>query len=29
MAFDQAKAFLDQRGFGDRVKEFEVSSATV
>ena len=29
MAFDVAKAFLDKKGFGDRVMEFEVSSATV
>ena len=29
MAFDKAKAYLDEKGFGDRVKEFEVSSATV
>lgn len=29
MAFDKAKAYLDDKGFGDRVKEFEVSSATV
>lgn len=29
MSFDQAKAFLDERGFGERVMEFEVSSATV
>ena len=29
MAFDRAKAYLDEKGFGDRVKEFEVSSATV
>ncbi len=29
MAFDKAKAYLEERGFGDRVKEFEVSSATV
>ena len=29
MAFDKAKAFLDARGFGDRVQTFEVSSATV
>lgn len=29
MAFDVAKKYLDERGFGDRVLEFEVSSATV
>ena len=29
MAFDRAKKNLDEKGFGDRVKEFEVSSATV
>lgn len=29
MAFDKAKKYLDEKGFGDRVKEFEVSSATV
>lgn len=29
MAFTEAKAFLDKKGFGDRVMEFEVSSATV
>ncbi len=29
MAFDKAKAYLEEKGFGDRVKEFEVSSATV
>ena len=29
MAFDRAKAYLEEKGFGDRVKEFEVSSATV
>lgn len=29
MAFDVAKAYLDNRGYGDRVREFEVSSATV
>lgn len=29
MAFTEAKAFLDEKGFGDRVMEFEVSSATV
>lgn len=29
MAFDKAKTYLEERGFGDRVKEFEVSSATV
>lgn len=29
MAFDKAKAYLDEKGFGDRVQEFEVSSATV
>lgn len=29
MAFDIAKKYLDEMGYGDRVKEFEVSSATV
>ena len=29
MAFDIAKAHLEKFGFGDRVQEFEVSSATV
>lgn len=29
MAFDKAKAYLEEKGFGDRVQEFEVSSATV
>lgn len=29
MAFDKAKAFLDEAGFGDRVMVFDVSSATV
>ena len=29
MSFEKAKAWLDVRGFGDRVREFEVSSATV
>ena len=29
MSFEKAKAWLDTRGFGDRVREFEVSSATV
>ena len=29
MAFDKAMGYLDKAGFGDRVKEFEVSSATV
>lgn len=29
MAFTEAKAFLDEKGYGDRVMEFEVSSATV
>ena len=29
MAFDKAKAFLDAKGFGDRVLTFDVSSATV
>ena len=29
MAFDKAKAYLEEKGYGDRVKEFEVSSATV
>lgn len=29
MAFEQAKAYLEEKGYGDRVKEFEVSSATV
>lgn len=29
MAFGEAKKYLDEKGFGDRVKEFDVSSATV
>ena len=29
MSFKKAKAWLDARGFGDRVREFEASSATV
>lgn len=29
MAFDIAKKYLEEMGYGDRVKEFEVSSATV
>lgn len=29
MAFDIAKKYLDEKGYGDRVLEFEVSSATV
>lgn len=29
MAFDIAKKYLDEKGYGDRVSEFEVSSATV
>ena len=29
MSFEKAKAWLDARCFGDRVREFEVSSATV
>ena len=29
MSFEKAKAWLDVRGFGDGVREFEVSSATV
>lgn len=29
MAFEKAKAYLEEKGFGDRVQEFEVSSATV
>ena len=29
MSFEKAKAWLDARGFGDRVREFDVSSATV
>jgi len=29
MAFDIAKEFLDKKGYGDRVLEFTVSSATV
>ena len=29
MAFDRAKAWLDGKGYGDRVMEFTVSSATV
>lgn len=29
MAFEKAKKYLDEKGFGDRVKVFTVSSATV
>ena len=29
MAFDRARDFLRERGFEDRIREFEVSSATV
>lgn len=29
MAFDVAKKYLEERGYGDRVLEFDVSSATV
>ena len=29
MALEQAKKYLEEKGYGDRVKEFEVSSATV
>lgn len=29
MAFDIAKKYLDERGYGDRVQVFDVSSATV
>jgi len=29
MAFDIAKKYLDEKGYGDRVKVFDVSSATV
>lgn len=29
MAFDLAKKYLEERGFGDRVRTFDVSSATV
>lgn len=29
MAFEKAKAYLENMGYGDRVMEFEVSSATV
>lgn len=29
MAFDKAKKYLDEKGFGDRVMTFDVSSATV
>lgn len=29
MAFDRAKAYLTERGYGDRVLQFDVSSATV
>lgn len=29
MAFEKAKAYLTARGYGDRVQEFDVSSATV
>ena len=29
MAFQKAKEYLEKRGFGHRIKEFDVSSATV
>lgn len=29
MAFEKAKAYLDEKGYGDRVLTFDVSSATV
>lgn len=29
MAFEKAKAYLEEKGFGDRIMTFEVSSATV
>lgn len=29
MAFDVAKEYLDKKGYGDRVSEFDLSSATV
>ena len=29
MAFDAAKEYLEKIGLGDRVKEFDVSSASV
>lgn len=29
MAFEKAKEYLESRGFGDRIKVFDVSSATV
>lgn len=29
MAFSEAKAYLEAKGYGERVKEFDVSSATV
>lgn len=29
MSFDTARKYLDERGYGDRVLEFDVSSATV
>ena len=29
MSFEKAKKYLDQKGFGERVQEFTVSSATV
>ena len=29
MAFEEAKAYLDERGYGERVRVFDVSSATV
>ena len=29
MSFEKAKAYLEEKGYGDRVKEFDVSSATV
>ena len=29
MSFENAKKCLEEKGFGDRIKEFSVSSATV
>lgn len=29
MSYEKVKAYLDSRGYGDRAREFEVSSATV
>ena len=29
MSYEKGKAYLDSRGYGDRAREFEVSSATV